>query len=89
MPSMTRRSAATGTDTDTASVTLEVQPINDAPKATDAEFQIAENTASGVSLGNVTAVDVDDTEEEEARTVVVDPHKVLTEESLQEMLPLE
>ena len=47
------------TDSNLATVTLTVDPVNDAPEASDATFSLDENSADGSVVGTVSASDVD------------------------------
>ena len=44
---------------DTATVSVTVSPVNDAPEAVDAVFTLDENSAAGTSVGAINATDID------------------------------
>ena len=46
-------------DSATATVSLDIAAVNDAPNADAASFSIAENSATGIVVGSVTASDID------------------------------
>jgi len=53
---------AADTKTDTATVTVTVNSVNDAPEIADQGFSVAEESLAGTAVGTVLATDVDDTD---------------------------